>query len=341
VAGGERQGDPLPFPILIGDIGGTNARFALLTDANAPTLPLARARTTDYATFDDAVAATLGEGDVLPRSALLAVAAPIAGDEVPLTNCPWVIAPNRLIDRFGLSDLALLNDFEAQALSLPELRGEDIDLIGDGAMTADGPRMVVGPGTGLGAAGLVRARGMWVPIPGQGGHLDLAPLSERDFALWPHIERPHGRIEGETVISGSGLLRLYRAICATDGIEPRHATPEAVTDAALAAHDREAREAVDLFATYLGRYAGDLALVFLPSGGVYLGGGIPRKIAPVLKAGGFRKAFVAKPPHGELLSGYATAIITRHDVALTGVAAFARAPERFGVDLGGRRWRRG
>lgn len=335
---GQRHDDRLPLPLLIGDIGGTHARFAMITDGAAMER-LPDQATADYATIDDAIAAALGGHRLSPRSAMLALAAPIADEEVPLTNCAWVVVPRRLINRFGLKEVVLLNDFEAQALSLPGLGDNDLDRIGGGTIKPDGARVVVGPGTGLGAGALVHAGGLWIPVPGEGGHVDFGPKTERDMAIWPHIERPSGRVEAETVISGAGMTRLYRAICAVDGVKARHQTPEAVTHAALAGDDREAGEALDLFATYLGRLAGDLALIFMATGGVYLSGGISAKIAPVLKSGAFRDAFVAKAPHDDLLAEIVTAIIVKEDAALSGVAAFAREPWRFGVSLAGRQWR--
>ena len=336
---GQRRARRLPLPLLIGDIGGTNARFAVITDDKGTLNRLPDTRTAEHATIDDAIDRVVERHGLDPRSAMLALAGPITDDTVPLTNCDWVVVPKRLIERFGLSDVVLLNDFEAQALSLPGLGPDDIDPIGGGTAEADGARVVVGPGTGLGAGALVHAGGVWVPVPGEGGHVDFGPKSDRDMAIWPHIERPLGRVEAETVISGGGLTRLYRAICATDGVAPRLGTPEAVTAAGLAGGDREAAEALQLLATYLGRLAGDLALIFMATGGVYLAGGISAKIAPVLKSGAFREGFVAKPPHDDVLAGILTAIIMKEDAALAGVAAFARAPESFGVELAGRHWR--
>jgi glucokinase len=330
----------LPFPILIGDIGGTNARFALVNDADAPIVRLPNVHTADFATIDDAIASAVTErAAAQPKSAILALAGPIAGDRVPLTNCDWVVEPRKSIERFRLSEMILLNDFEAQALALPDLGPGDLDVIGGGVIRPDAVRVVLGPGTGLGVGALVRARGVWVPVPGEGPHIDLGPVTERDTAIWPNIERVHGRITAEAVVSGPGMLRLYRAICRTDGIEPRLATQEAVTAAGLACTGAQAVETLTLFATYLGRVAGDLALIFMAYGGVFLGGGISAKIAPVLKAGAFRKAFTAKAPHEALLERMATAIVIKEDAALAGIAAFARAPGRFGMELGGRRWR--
>ncbi len=332
-------GEDAWWPLLIGDIGGTHARFAVVGHDRGEMVRLADTFTADYASIDDAITAALASGEERPRAAMLALAGPITSDRVPLTNSGWVVEPKRLMGRLALNEVVLLNDFEAQALSLPGLGDNDIARIGGGSINPDATRVVVGPGTGLGAGALVRAAGLWIPVPGEGGHVDLGPRTERDFAIWPHIERPHGRVEAETVISGGGMLRLYRAVCATDGVAPRRATPEEVTHAALAGDDREAVEALTLFCTYLGRLAGDLALVFMARGGVYLAGGIPAKIAPLLQSGAFRDAFVAKPPHDRVLADIATAIIVREDAALSGVAAFARAPERFGMDVSGRRWR--
>ena len=332
--------DHLPFPILIGDIGGTNARFALVNDATAAVVRLPNVHTADFATIDDAIAAAVIErGAAHPKSAILALAGPIAGDRVPLTNSDWVVEPRKSIERFRLAEMILLNDFEAQALALPDLGPGDLDPIGGGTMRPDAVRVVLGPGTGLGVGALVRARETWIPVPGEGPHIDLGPVTDRDMAIWPNIERVLGRISAEAVLSGPGMLRLYRAICRTDGAEPRLATQEAVTAAGLAATDAQAVQTLTLFATYLGRVAGDLALIFMAYGGVFLGGGISAKIAPVLKAGAFRAAFTAKAPHEALLERMATAIVIKEDAALAGIAAFARAPGRFGVELGGRRWR--
>lgn len=331
--------DQVPFPVLIGDIGGTNARFAVVESPTAPILRLPTVHTVDHATIDDAIDAAVVRGAGLrPKSAILALAGPIVGDEVPLTNCDWIVAPKRAIARFDLDEMILLNDFEAQALALPDLEPADVDPIGGGESRPDAVRVVLGPGTGLGVGGLVRARGIWVPVPGEGPHIDLGPVTDRDMAIWPNLERVHGRISAEAVLSGPGMLRLYRGICRTDGVEPTLDSPADVTAAGLAGDDQKAVETLSLFATYLGRVAGDMALIFMAYGGVFLGGGIPPRIAPILKAGAFRAAFEAKAPHDDLLAKMATAIIIKEDAALAGVAAFARAPGRFGVELTGRHW---
>jgi glucokinase len=332
--------DRVPFPVLIGDIGGTNARFALIEDAGAEIRRLPTVHTADFLTIDDAIQATVIEGEsAAPKSAILALAGPIAGERVPLTNCDWVVEPRNSVARFGLEDMILLNDFEAQSLALPGLTAADLDPVGGGTMAADRPRVVLGPGTGLGVGALVPARGTWVPVPGEGGHIDLGPVTERDFAIWPNIERVEGRVTAETLLCGPGMLRLYHAVCTSDGAAPRQTAQEGVTAAGLAGTDERAAETLKLFATYLGRVAGDLALIFMAYGGVYLAGGISSQIAPVLHSGAFRDAFEFKTPHAGIMKRIATAIVVKKDAPLSGIAAFARAPSRFGVELSGRRWR--
>jgi glucokinase len=206
-------------------------------------------------------------------------------------------------------------------------------------MTPTGARVVIGPGTGLGAGALVRMRDIWVPVPGEGGHIGLGPVTARDLEVWPHVERHGPRVTAETILCGAGMVRLYQAVCASDGVPAKLDTPAAVTAAGLAGNDGQAAETLALFAEHLGRAAGDVALVFLAYGGVYLAGGITSRIAPVLKQGRFRAAFLDKWPHERLMDRMATAIIVKEDAALAGIGAFARNPARFGVELDGRRWR--
>jgi glucokinase len=332
--------DHFPFPILIGDIGGTNARFSLLVEANAAPKPFPIIPTADYETIDQAIQeGVLDKTSIQPRSAILAVAGPIRGDEIPLTNCPWVVKPKDMLANLGLVDVMIVNDFEAQALAVASLSDADQVKIGGGAPMPGHSKVVLGPGTGLGVAGLVHAMHAWIPVPGEGGHVDLGPRSDRDLEIFPHIERIEGRVSAEQILCGRGLLNLYRAICAADGIAPILTNPADVSTSGLAGDHRPAVEAVSLFVTYLGRVAGDMALVFMARGGVYLAGGIPQKILSALKDPCFRLAFEDKAPHTALMSGIPTYVVTHPLAALAGLATFASMPGRFGVSTDGRRWR--
>ena len=332
--------DAYEFPILIGDIGGTNARFAVIEHAEAEPGEPQIVPTADFATIDDAIrAAVLERLSLQPRSAIIAVAGPVNGDEIPLTNCPWIVKPKGMAATVGLMDVVVLNDFEAQALAVVALGDHHVEKIGGGEPLPHAGRVVLGPGTGLGVAGLIRSDSKWIPVPGEGGHMDIGPRTPRDYQIWPHIETLEGRVSGEQILCGRGLVNTYRAIATADGKTPILGTPAEVTKAALEKSDPVAEEALSLFVTCLGRTAGDVALVFKAQGGVYLSGGIAQKIIPALKAGDFRAAFNDKAPHSAWMAEIPAYVITHPLGALAGLAAYARAPHTFGVETAGRRWR--
>lgn len=330
----------LRFPILIGDIGGTNARFAIVLDANSQAPEPIIVQTADFETIDEAIrSAVLDRSPVQPNSAVLAVAGPVESDEIPLTNCPWIVKPKQMLAGLGLSDIVVLNDFEAQALAVVALGDEHMEKIGGGAPERDAGRVVLGPGTGLGVAGLVHALGRWIPIRGEGGHMDIGPRTPRDFEVFPHIETIEGRISGEQILCGRGLVNVYRAVAMADCKPAPLTRPAEITAAALDRSDPVAEEALSLFVTCLARTAGDLALVFMSRGGVFLTGGIAAKILPALKSGNFRAAFEDKAPHSALMRAMPVYVVTQPLAALAGLAAYAQTPSLFGVETKGRRWR--
>jgi glucokinase len=330
----------MKFPVLVGDIGGTNGRFALLTAKNAELISFPTVRTADFPNIDDAIrGAIFTATEIRPKSALLAIAGPVNSDEIELTNCPWVIRPKVMMAALGFEEIIVLNDFEAQALAVVALDKEHLEQIGGGGVDPVAGRVVLGPGTGLGVAGLINARGIWQPIPGEGGHTDVGPRTARDQQIFPYLEAIEGRISAEQILCGRGMVNLYRAICRADKIDAVYGQPSDVT-AAAAKGDAQAVETLSLFATFLGRVAGDLALVFMAKGGVYLSGGIAQKILPVLKMGEFRAAFNDKAPHSEIMSKMPVFVMTHPLAAVIGLAAFARNPFSFGVNMSGRHWQK-
>lgn len=327
------------FPVLVGDIGGTNARFALILSADGEVIDLEPIRTADFANIDVAIRdAILPKCPAAPKTAILAIAGPISGDEIELTNCPWVVRPKIMMPMLGLAEIVIINDFEAQALAVASLGPEHLEQIGGGSVEHGASRVVLGPGTGLGVAGLINISGTWYPVPGEGGHMDMGPRTERDYQVFPHIEKLGGRVSGEQILCGRGLVNLYRAVCAADGVDPTLTQPHEVTAAAFDGGNAHARETLDLFGKFLGRVAGDLALVFMARGGVYLSGGIAQKIVPVLKNGGLRADFENKEPHSEFMRDIPVFVITHPLAAVAGLSAYARHPEGFGIKLDGKRW---
>ncbi|MGF0537833.1 glucokinase [Agrobacterium sp. ES01] len=337
----QHDNDQPTFPILIGDIGGTNARFSILIDAYAEPTQFPNVRTADFATIDEAIqVGVLDKTSLQPRSAILAVAGPIRGDEIPLTNCDWIVRPKQMISGLGFENVLVVNDFEAQALAIATMPDEYREPIGENVTGKQASRVVLGPGTGLGVAGLVYAQHRWFPVPGEGGHVDVGPRSRRDFEIFPYLIAIEGRIAAEQLLCGRGLVNIYQAVCKANGEEPTWTDPADVTGHGLAGTDRNAEETLSLFVTYLGRLAGDMALVFMARGGVYLSGGISQKIIPALKKPEFRAAFEDKAPHSAMMRTIPTFVVTHPLAALSGLAAYARTPSDFGLAVDGRRWTR-
>ncbi|GAB5377882.1 MAG: glucokinase [Acuticoccus sp.] len=328
----------IPFPVLIADIGGTNVRFSLLSEPGAPLDVFETVATGDFPGFSEAARhAVLERTGQRPRAVLMAIAGPANAVPMRLTNAHWVIDPAEIAATLSLSTVIVFNDFEALSLSLPALGDDQLMRIGDGVSQPRKPRLVLGPGTGLGVAALHYGEPYFIPLPGEGGHMTIGPETARDFEIWPHLERVGGRISGEALLSGNGLARLYRGIAAAAGEDRTACRSGADVTARAQAGEALADEAVSLFLTYLGRYAGNLALVFLPEGGVYIAGGIAPRLAARFAESGFRNAFEAKEPHAAILKAMPTYLVTEPRPAIAGMATFAEMPERFVVDLAGRR----
>ncbi|WP_395666017.1 glucokinase [Methylocella sp.] len=329
-----------PYPLVLCDVGGTNARFALQAAPDAPLLPGPPVKTADHASFEKALASAFVGFGVRARSALVCAAGPVRGRTVELTNAGWRIDGAETAADLGLDQGLLLNDFEAQALALPALQDVWTTPIGPARPAAGGTRLVMGVGTGLGAAGLIEVEGRHLALPTEAGHLDFAPVGSVEAAIWPHIPiSAHGRIGVETILSGAGLARLHRARCAAEGLPPPQIDEIGVVAEAMSAPDGEAARTLSLFWTLVARYAGDLALALMAKGGVTLAGGVLPKIAAFLDPAKFRARFEDKAPFGEFMTTIATRLVIANDVVLPGMAAIAAAPRAYVIDYEARAWR--
>ena len=225
----------------------------------------------------------------------------------------------------SLDDILLLNDFEALALSLPHLRAGELHQIGGGAAAPQATKVVLGPGTGIGVAGLVWSGADWIAVPSEGGHISLAAHSRHEFEIIERLRGSHDHLSSERVLSGPGLANLYRAIADSHGVAAPPLQPNDVLTRGVAGSDPLAVEALSLFVTWLGAFAGDVALAFCARGGVYLGGGIAPKIVSVLSQGDFRQAFEAKGRMRSLLAPIPASVILAEFAMLRGAAAGLRA----------------
>lgn len=321
------------FPVLLGDVGGTNARFALLAGPDKAPLLLARERTADHGDPVSAIRAVLrAQGDVRPRSALLALATRVDAPVVRLTNAAWVFDGAAIARALDLDRLLLVNDFAPVAVSLAardKFPAGSLVPIGAVMPGGAGPCLALGPGTGLGAAALLPLGERFLVQPTEAGHVEFGPSESDEFGLWPHLERAHGRITAETILSGPGLLRLYRALAHSRGAPPVLRSPPDIAAAGRDGGDSLAVETLHIFARLLGRFAGDMALIFGAIGGVFLTGGLAPALLPAIQLGGFRAAFERKAPFDALMRQVPSHVITHPEPALIGLAAMASAPERF------------
>ncbi len=329
-----------PYPVAVCDVGGTNCRISIQDEPGAPLRHLPHQLTGDHAGLGEAIASATAGDAVKPRAVIACGAGPVDGRRLKLTNAPWVMDGPAIAAMLALSEGLLLNDFEAQALSLPSIEPGWVRLIGPDLPAGTGTRVILGPGTGLGIAALVETEGRFVPVSSEACHAGFGPATAEEEAFWPHLERVHGRVTAESVLSGVGLERVHRARLAVKGAPGApHATAADITATALAARGGEEAATVHCYLGLLARFAGDIAITFMATGGVTLAGGILPRIADLIDAAAFRAAFESKAPVAALTQRSGTRLITHADSVLGGMAAVAAHPDRFVLDYAARRWR--
>jgi glucokinase len=307
---------------LVGDIGATHARFGLVS----PDAKLLHSRTLsdeDYPTIEDALAAFLAErGELpMPRQGAIAIASAITGDRVAMTNHPWSFSVQEVKARFAFERFEVINDFTALALALPHLGPEDRQAVGGGAAAAGAPLGVLGPGSGLGASGLVPCGKSWIALTGEGGHATMAPATDRESAVLDRMRQHFDHVSAERALSGRGLVNLYNALAVIDGKPAKGYTAAQITDLAIRAEDPLCIETTTMFCAMLGTIAGNLALTLGARGGVYIGGGIVPKLGRTFLDSPFRERFEAKGRLRSYLAPIPTFVVTHPLPAFLGCAA--------------------
>jgi glucokinase len=303
---------------LVADIGGTNARFGLVDGPGGQPEHVAVLSVAEHESLADAVAAYLDDngGGVRPEAACLAIAGPVKNDRYRLTNAAWSGSAADL----DIPHVDLLNDFEALALSLPHLAGDDLHALGGPPPVAGLVKAVLGPGTGLGVAGLAPTAYGWAPVPGEGGHVSVPAVTDLEFEVVRALRAdglPH--VEAEHLLSGPGLPRLYRGLALVRGIRPAGLPASEI----VSSRDALAVETVELFLALLGGFAGNVALTLGARGGVYLGGGILPRITERIPASDFRARFeLTGPALSDYVAAIATVLIVSEQPALVGAAAW-------------------
>ena len=306
---------------LIGDIGGTNARFGLVD--NGAVYEVESLRDADYETFQAAIEAYLKMvGGPRISNAAFAFAGPITGDRAQLTNRPeWNFSTEAMRRSLGFERLTIVNDFYANALALPALETADVFQVGTGEPLPFHNKLVLGPGSGLGVAIVAWDGTSWLPLPGEGGHAKL-PMGDnpREDAIFIAIrDRLGGFVSIEHILSGSGLKNLYTGIAAVDGKPGEAPEQHAITLAALDGSDPVAVETLNMFLSILGGVAGNLALTSMAKGGVYIAGGIVPTITDFAAASPLRDHFIGQSKMKGLLDPIPTYIITNEHPAFVGL----------------------
>jgi glucokinase len=256
---------------------------------------------------------------------VFAVATPVTSDRVALTNSPWVFSIEETRGALALDRLEVVNDFTAQAMAIPLLRVDERRQIGPGASAPGQAIGVIGAGTGLGVCGLLPVGDRWQPIPGEGGHVSFAAHDEVEALIVAHLRRRFGHISNERLLSGPGLINLATALAAIEGIELDIPDPLQVAERARSGECRFCAAALERFSALLGAAAGDLALTLGARGGVYVGGGLAKRLGDLFDEERFRAAFVAKGRLARFLEPIPTYLVTRRDPGLLGAAVLALA----------------
>ncbi len=322
--------------LLIADIGGTNARFAL---ASRDKVAFENARTLQCADFASSIAAIRHYLDEVsaadPEVVCLAAAGPVVDESISVTNNHWTMSAREIRDDLGASRVKLMNDFEAVAWSIPHIDERYLESVGQASqkpLPADNFTVaIVGPGTGLGTGGLCKRDGLLVPLVGEGGHIGFAPKSKVQIELLEVLRDKFERVYVERLVSGSGLENIYWALSVLRGDKQAQSSAAEIFAAANDGTDAVAADATQLFFEILGQVAGDIALVLGAQDGVYLAGGIVKRYPKMLHISGFRNAFESKGQHRSLMERIPTRLITYDEPGLLGAAHCALELHRRGT----------
>lgn len=310
-------------PCLVADIGGTHARFALTTDfrtfSDVQVLPCA-----GHPRFEDALAAYLDMAGTRVSHGAVAIATPVLGDRVSMTNFHWSFSVEETRRQLGLDTLLLVNDFSALALALPWLGRGDLRRLDENGIERTGVKAVIGPGTGLGVAGLVPVAGGWQAMATEGGHVDFAPANEIEMDMLRLLWRDYPHVSAERLVSGPGIALIYRSLCHLAGVVPRAAEAREIAALAAAGECPVAGQTLSTFSAILGAVAGDLALSYGALGGVYLGGGILGRLGAQFDLPAYRQRFLAKGRFRAYLEAIPNHLITADNPAFLGVAQHLR-----------------
>ena len=311
---------------LLADIGGTNVRFALLPLGASVPEDETNLICADFDGLEQAARHYLSTvGNPTITDAAIDVATAVTSDFVKLTNSPWAFSIEQTRRQLGLERLAVLNDFTALALSVPELEPAELRQVGRGAPVDGAALAIVGAGTGLGVSGLLRQGRRWIPIEGEGGHTAFSPMDEREDGVLRVLRERFGHVSTERLASGPGLVNIYRALSALDHSVPRELEPHQIADLGMAGTDARCSETLTMFCAVLGTAAANLTVTLGARGGCYIGGGIVPKLGDWFDRSPFRARFEHKGRFSTYCAAVPTYVILAGNPALRGLAVALNA----------------
>lgn len=305
----------------VADVGGTNIRVALIESGSITQIEKYLCK--DFKTIADAILKfkeTLQIDNL--QAGCIAIACPVIGDIVSMTNHTWQFSIKSLKQELGLDNLFVINDFTAVAHSLPTLKHDQVIQIGNGIAKEHANIAVFGPGTGLGVEHLTWTSSGWQTLDGEGGHVDFAPTDDMDIIIWHYLHAKFGRASAEEVLSGRGIVNIYHAFCSHYGCEAKLSLPAEVTKMGLQQEDDMASLAIKQFCRVMGSFAGNLALNLCTTGGVFIGGGVTSHLREYFVTSDFRERFEAKGKFANYVQAIPTYLIDEPDHGLLGALAY-------------------
>lgn len=314
------------YPYIVADIGGTNARFALVTAKNNKNFRIEHIKiltANEYNSISDALRDYMSSiGSLNPQAACVAIAGPVVGDRVRMTNLSWEFSCEDIAKEFNLHTFVAMNDFAAVAAACSQVSDDHLITVKEGTEAENETKVVFGPGTGLGVAGLVNNQGKWLPVPSEGGHVNIAPATPFEADVIKAAMSQHDYVSAEKFISGPGLLNLYKAICLVKGEEAKDITQADISKGAVAGNAPTLHETLTTFCSFAGSFAGNLALTYGAKGGVYIAGGILPRFSDFLLESPFEERFSNKGVMSHFLESIPAKLMVHPETAFVGAAAW-------------------
>lgn len=308
----------------VGDVGGTNVRLALCNLSTGSITNTKNFLTSNFNSLEIVIRVYLHTQKEKIKNGSIAIACPIKNNWVEMTNHNWAFSIKKMKRNLALHHLEVINDFTAVSMAIPMLSNIDVIQFGGKTAIKNRPIAVYGAGTGLGVAHLIQVNQQWISLPGEGGHVDFAPNNKEEDLILKILRRELGHVSAERLLSGMGLVNLYRAIVKADHRTPMNLQPHDITKRALSNFCTDSKKALSLFCIIMGRFGGNLALTMGTFGGVYIAGGIVPRFLEFFKYSGFRAAFEDKGRFRDYVKNIPVYMIKHDHPGLLGAGAHLR-----------------